>query len=141
MPRIDLRGNSEYSVQDFFLSALEVVPDKPGTIQVFAVLGGIYAVGITGVEFAISGLPEGWVAVVTKAQSANILLGNPFEGRVNVAFPTCQLGMNNKVPLLSATIIATSDIQDKWLWVVASDPPTNPNFLWPIVTRTPRSPA
>jgi hypothetical protein len=88
---------------------------------------------ITGAEFKIEGLPEGWVAACVPNAAAKIVLGDPFgETGVNIAFADCRSGPNEA--LFQVTVLATSVEADVVLRVTGRTPPGNPHFDCPLVT-------
>jgi len=106
---------------------------------IVARLGGQAAAGITGAEFWVSGLPAGWLTIVTPNPASSVALGNPFATlpplRANIAFPGCMPpDANGLVPLYTITVIAMSPATDTFLSVLVANPPSNVAYTTPIFT-------
>jgi subtilase family serine protease len=111
----------------------------PRTLYVVATLDGQTAGGLTTAEFRITGLPADWAVFVAPNPAANVVLGDPFRRigdihRALIAFPGCQVN-EGRVLLYTAIVIANSQIPPTDLVVEAGDPPTNPAFASPLLTR------
>jgi len=111
-------------------------PGTSFTFYVFAFLFGSAADGITGTEFRIAGLPAGpgWTFTFLPNPAANLVLGSPLSGGVNIAFPSCQSGKLGRVLLGTVHGQNVSDPQGYVLHVRPRVPPSNPTFDCPLVT-------
>ena len=110
------------------------VPSGPLRCYIIAALGGPAAAGITGAEFKVVGLPPDWFENSTPNPTATVVLGGPFsEIGTNIAFPACQT--TSLVPLFTVDLFPSSAVTNHSLSVQNRTPPTNPNFVCPLVTR------
>ena len=111
----------------------------PRTLYIVATLEGQSADGMTAAEFRVTGMPDDWLVFTTPNPAANVVLGDPFRRqgdihRAILAFPGCQ-AQDGRVLLYTAVVIATSKVTPQMLLVTAADPPTNPAFAVPLLTR------
>ena len=87
--------------------------------------------GVRGAQFRIAGLPQDWIVAVTPNPQANLVLGDPFQGGVDIAFPSCAMGANNEVLLYTVTVLPTTgDVAT--LEVEEHTFPLSPNFPCPL---------
>jgi hypothetical protein len=99
------------------------------TLYVGVSNSGLPGGGITGAEFSLTGfdaLAGNYLVASTTNPAANITIGNPLLGGVNIAFPTCQT--SNFVWLYSFQIINLGDTELHQLGVAARQPPANPTL-------------
>jgi hypothetical protein len=114
----------------------------PGTTLTVYILARPYSVlasGISGAELRVRGLPAGWQADVIPNPASFIALGNPFATappfRANIAFDPCiQADANDVILLYTVSLTVTSQVTEACLWVEVADPPTNAEYLTPILT-------
>jgi hypothetical protein len=100
----------------------------PFTLYILGLLGGPSAGGFQSAEFRVDGMPAGWFATPTQNPAANIVLGNPFTGGTNIAFPVCQFGSGGIVLLFTVNGFATSAVGETYLTVKEhSTTPSNPD--------------
>jgi len=106
--------------------------DQPIDFYVLAKLAGVTECGITGVEYRVSSLPDGWFVAGFPPDEA-IMFGNPLgDVGCNVAFHNCT--NDSPVLLFSGTLYPTSAVADYSLQVGKRNPSTNPNFACLLVT-------
>src|SRR5262249_29882060 len=111
----------------------------PKTLFVLARLEGRTAIGMTGAEFRVAGIPDDWVVLGTPNPDANIVLGDPFHDaggvrRGNIAFSSCTMGNNGLVLLYTAVVVPRSSIGATDFTIEGGQPPSNPNFPHAIFT-------
>lgn len=105
------------------------------TAWILALLGGDAAdAGITGAEFRVENFPASWFASVIPSPAANIVLGGPLTGGVNIAFPACQTASpSGSVLLFTVNYFAVTAVDHHVLQVEAHSTPNNPSFNCPLV--------
>jgi hypothetical protein len=124
-----------------------VVRDENGRSCVDIVPGGdgqeLYVVGLyndldgfPGVEFRIEGLPPEWIVSVVPGPEATFVLGDPFVGGTNIAFPVCYPGSNNEV-LLFTVLVAPTSMDLVTLDLGPHSTPSNPSFNCPLLNFCP----
>jgi hypothetical protein len=106
----------------------------PAVIYIVAHLEGISTCGLSGAEFRVDGLPQGWTALPQPASGAPITIGNPFQGGANIAFGQCQVGTDGAVLLYEVPVFPTTSVHDQYLTVRAHSRPSNPIFNCPLLT-------
>jgi hypothetical protein len=118
-------------------TAVERTQEAPAsaTLWVLAVLGGDAAsAGIDGAEFRVENFPSSWFANVVPNPAANIVLGGPLSGGVNIAFPVCQApSASGAVTLFTVNYFAVTLVDHHVLQVEAHSTPNNPSFNCPLV--------
>jgi len=132
---IEFDGNSTWLDYDVYVPALEIHPGHPETLRVYASWGQFGEEGIAGAEFGINGLPDCWTYELLPPTSASVVLGDPFSGRYNVGWYDCQVGVDQRVLLMTAVIHACSEVEDVFMWVVAGDPPSSLQYPFPFVNH------
>jgi len=94
-------------------------------------------VGLTGAEFAITGLPPLSDLVVTQLQpnaQAFVSLGEPFSVGAQIEFPLCQApSANQAVMLYSAMFVALNPVGDVTVSLGPPQFPTHPTFPLPYL--------
>lgn len=119
LSNFDITGETDYS-------NLLVAPDGSGKAWVSLRSNG----GVTGSEFRLQGIPEGWTVVAVPNPVAAVVLGDPTSVvGANINFSSCQ-GQGD-VLLYELTIFPNSHQGDWMLEIVARNPPTNPYFACP----------
>jgi len=134
-----------------FAQSIDIVADPAGLVcegnygvglatpMYIVMRPGGAALGITGAEFWISGLPAGWLTIVTPSPLSSVALGNPFATlppfRANIAFASCQPPNGaGIIPLYTITVIPMSPVSDAFLTVQVANPPSNVAYTSAIVT-------
>jgi hypothetical protein len=117
-----------------------VLPGAAATLYILARLDGLVALGFTGAELWVSGMPASWSRVAVPNPASVAALGNPFATippfRANIAFATCMHPDANGVALLYTVFVnPTGVVQDACLTVQVAVPPTNPSYTTPILVR------
>ena len=110
-----------------------IPPLTPATWYICARLFGPAANGIIGVEFRQDGTPAGWAVTATPSSDADIVLGDPLYGGVDLAFADCQAGSNGVVLIYTVHGIATTAVGCTTLQISRHTTPSNPNFYCPVV--------
>lgn len=110
----------------------------PRTLYLLGRLEGRTSTGITGAEFRVTGFPADWQVFLTPNPAAVIVLGNPFREqagvhRANIVFSGCQPGVQGRVLLYTAVVIATSPSAPPVFVVEAGNPPANPGVPFPLL--------
>jgi hypothetical protein len=102
---------------------------------VYCRLGGGASDGITAVEFAVAGIPEGWIASVIPAPSYEIMLWNPVQGGGTIKFSTCQTGdADGRVFVCTIAYYAPETPPDNVLLSVTKNKHRHdPNYQCPLV--------
>lgn len=97
---------------------------------------------ITGVEFRLGGIPDGWIVSASANPAASVVIGSPVDATgVNIAFSTCQDEIVHGpidyvgVWLFDLTIMATTQEFDVGIYAYARNPPTNPAFNCPLAVH------
>ena len=105
-----------------------------GTMFIMSVLGGGVAGGTTGAEFRVDGFPSAWFANIVPSPASNLQIGSPLSGvGCNIAFPMCQTG--SVVLLYTVSFFASTQVVNQYVRCLARNPPLNPSFPCPLMTR------
>jgi len=110
-----------------------IQPFVPATVYVVATLAPAACGGITGAEFRLGGWPTSWFYVVQQGPVFPPEMGNPFQEGIRVASAECQTSEVGTVVLLAITVIATSQVFDLPVTVVAHTSPADPQFACPVL--------
>ena len=103
----------------------------PVQVYVVATLAPAACGGITGAEFRLAGWPTSWF--YTPVQGPGIPIdGNPFQEGARVAFG-CQASEPGAVTVLAITVIATTQVFDVPVTVLAHSSPSDPQFACPVL--------
>lgn len=105
------------------------------TIKVWVCAEGPIADGLTTAELRIQGLPSGWLKTVRPNPAAAVVDGDLFGDGVRIVFPACQPGVGQYLELFAVDILPTDFQTDVLLAVAATNPPSDPNFPCPFVTK------
>jgi hypothetical protein len=110
---------------------------NPVTIgSVWMNLAGATAAGITTVEFRIDNTnPTAYSVSFIADPAANAVIGNPFFGGINMAFPTCQTGTAGRVKLGDLLIQQNIPTQDVNLTVRQHTVPSNEAYPCALATQ------
>jgi hypothetical protein len=107
---------------------LTIPPGETRTLYIKVLAGSLTW---QGAEFRITGLPEGWTAISTPNPAANLVLGDPFGNRANIAFDEVFTG--DCTLLYTTEITATSTEDNVVLQVAAGDPPSSHENDFPLL--------
>ena len=101
------------------------------TMYVLAQLDGQTASGITGAEFRLDGIPEGWIALAT-APTGAIVIGDVLTDGVSMGFGSCNQGSSGIVTLFTITLVATSTVTNAMVTTRMKEPPSNASHQYPL---------
>jgi len=88
---------------------------------------------VTGAEFRLAGVPQGWLVSAIPNPAANIVIGSPVDDTgVNISFSTCNDQVNSyglvDVWLFDLNIIAMTLVNEVSIYPEARNPPLNASF-------------
>ena len=122
-----------FSTPDCSSCSLKVLSGNAATLYVRASTNGLPTnESLTTANFKIVGLPQGWFAFLTP-NPETFTTGDPF-GAIGATITFRSDSQRGTcIDLGSATLIATSPVQDWVLRVTGSTPPPNPRFPCPLI--------
>jgi len=114
---------------------MQAPPGVPTTLYVVGKVDGMTASGITGAEFRIEFQnPNGYLLSYTAPDGA-VVLGNPLQNGLNIAFPSCQVPTAGNVSLGTVFVFNTGTGSATDIVLKRRNPPTNQNYPCALFTR------
>jgi hypothetical protein len=100
-------------------------------MYILAQLDGQTTSGITGAEFRVDGIPEGWIGMAN-APTGAIVIGDVLAGGASMGFGSCNQGSGGLVTLWTITLVATSTVTDVMITIRMKEPPSNAAHSYPL---------